>query len=43
MLDQPARYDFARTKTYLNNLGLKFALIVNFGKGQLQIYGVNPD
>jgi GxxExxY protein len=43
MLDQPARYDFARTKTYLNNLGLKFALIANFGKRQLQIYGVNHD
>ena len=43
LLDQPTRYDFARTKTYLNNLGLKFGLIVNFGKRQLQIYGVSPD
>jgi hypothetical protein len=31
------------TKTYLNSLGLKFGLIVNFGKKQLQIYGVSPD
>ncbi len=43
LLDQPPRYDFARMKTYLNSLGLKFGLIVNFGKKQLQIYGVNPD
>jgi GxxExxY protein len=43
LLDQPPKYDFARTKTYLNSLGLKFGLIVNFGKKQLQIYGVNPD
>jgi GxxExxY protein len=43
LLDQPTRYDFARTKTYLNSLGLKFGLIANFGKRQLQIYGVNPD
>jgi len=43
LLDQPTRYDFARTKTYLNSLGLKFGLIVNFGKRQLQIYGVSPD
>jgi GxxExxY protein len=43
LLDQPTRYDFARTKTYLNSLSLKFGLIVNFGKKQLQIYGVGPD
>lgn len=43
LLDQPTRYDFARTKTYLNSLDLKFGLIVNFGKRQLQIYGVSPD
>lgn len=43
LLDQPTRYDFARTKTYLNSLGLKIGLIVNFGKKQLQIYGVSPD
>ena len=43
MLNQPTGYDFARTKTYLSSLGLKFGLIVNFGKRQLQIYGVSPD
>jgi GxxExxY protein len=43
LLDHPPRYDFARTKTYLNSLGLKFGLVVNFGKKQLQIFGVNPD
>ena len=43
LLDQPTRYDFARTKTYLNSLSLRFGLIVNFGKKQLQIYGVGPD
>jgi len=26
-----------------NSLGLRCGLIVNFGKKQLQIYGVNPD
>jgi GxxExxY protein len=43
LVDHPPRYDFARTKTYLNSLGLKFGLVVNFGKKQLQIFGVNPD
>ncbi len=43
LLDHPTRYDFARTKTYLNNLGLKFGFVVNFGKRQLQIFGVGPD
>lgn len=41
LLDYPTQYDFARIKTYLNNLGLKFGLIANFGKKQLQIYGVS--
>jgi len=41
LLDWPSRYDFARTKTYLNNLGLKLGLVINFGKRQLQIYGVD--
>lgn len=41
LLDHPPEYDFAQTKTYLNSLGLKFGLIVNFGKKQLQVYGVN--
>jgi GxxExxY protein len=43
LLDGPSRYDFAQTKTYLNSLGLKLGLIINFGKKQLQIYGVNSD
>jgi GxxExxY protein len=43
LLERPARYDFAQTKTFLNGLGSKFGLIVNFGKRQLQIYGVNAD
>jgi len=41
LMEWPAKYDFARTKTYLNSLGLKFGLVVNFGKKQLQIFGVN--
>ncbi len=43
LLDHPPGYEFARTKTYLNSLGLKIGLIVNFGKKQLQIYGVSSD
>lgn len=43
LLDHPPAYDFARMKTYLNSLGLAFGLIVNFGKKELQLYGVNPD
>lgn len=39
----PPTYEFARTKTFLNSLGLKLGLVVNFGKKQLQIYGVSPD
>ncbi len=39
----PPKYEFARTKTFLNSLGLRLGLIVNFGKKQLQIYGVVPD
>lgn len=41
LLEYPPSYDFARMKTYLNSLNLKFGLIANFGKKQLQIYGVN--
>lgn len=37
------RYEFARTKTYLNSLGLQMGFVVNFGKKQLQIYGVNAE
>jgi len=43
LLDQPPVYEFARTKTYLNNLGLKLGFVVNFGKKCLQIYGVSSD
>lgn len=43
LLDQLPVYEFARMKTYLNSLGLSLGLVVNFGKKQLQIYGVNPD
>lgn len=43
LLDHPPVYEFARTKTYLNSLGLKMGLIVNFGKKQLQMYGVSSD
>lgn len=41
LLEYPPSYDFARMKTYLNSLNLKFGLIANFGKKQLQIYGIN--
>lgn len=41
LLDYPSRYEFARTKTFLNCLGLRSGLVVNFGKKQLQIFGVN--
>lgn len=43
LLERPSRYEFARTKTFLNSLGLKLGLIVNFGKQELQIFGVNAD
>lgn len=43
MLDGPTTHDFISTKTYLKNLGLRFGLVVNFGKKQLQIFGVTPD
>jgi len=42
-LEYPPRYDFARMKTYLRICGVKFGFIVNFGKKQIQIYGVNPE
>ncbi|HFE65650.1 MAG TPA: GxxExxY protein [Chloroflexi bacterium] len=38
---RPPTHEFLRTKTYLNALGLNFGLLVNFGKRQLQIYGIN--
>lgn len=40
LLDFPTEYDFSRMRTYLKSLELQFGLIVNFGKKQLQIYGV---
>jgi GxxExxY protein len=43
ILEHPTRYDFAQMKTFLRNMNLKIGLIVNFGKKELQIFGVNPD
>ncbi len=43
LLNYPSWYEFARTKNYLKSLGLRFGLVVNFGKKQLQIYGVWSD
>jgi GxxExxY protein len=40
LLEFPSRLEFAQTKNYLQHLGLQFGLVVNFGKRQLQIYGV---
>ncbi len=40
MLDYPTSYDFTRTRTYLETLGLRFGFVVNFGKTELQIHGV---
>ena len=40
MLDEPSAYDFMRTRTYLDALGLNIGLVINFGKRQMQIYGV---
>ena len=40
ILDAPTDYHFSEIKTYLRALGLKAGLIVNFGKKQLQIFGV---
>lgn len=43
LLSYPTKYDFAQMKTYLNQLGVKVGLIANFGKQQLQIFGVTAD
>jgi GxxExxY protein len=43
LLDYPTGYDLTRTKTYLTGLGLQFGLVVNFGRRQLQIYGVKAE
>ena len=40
LLDYPTQYDFSRMNTYLNSLELQFGFVVNFGKRQMQIYGV---
>ncbi|MCA9924951.1 MAG: GxxExxY protein [Anaerolineales bacterium] len=41
LLTYPPLYDFARMKTYLTRSGLQLGLIANFGKKDLQIYGIN--
>ncbi|MEZ4637078.1 MAG: GxxExxY protein [Caldilineaceae bacterium] len=41
MLESPTQYDFTRMQTYLSSLKLQFGLVINFGRKQLQIYGVN--
>jgi GxxExxY protein len=43
LLERPSTYDFAQLKTFLRTLDLKIGLMVNFGKKQLQIYGVNVE
>lgn len=40
LLDEPSAYDYSRTRTYLGALGLNIGLVINFGKQQMQIYGV---
>jgi GxxExxY protein len=40
LLDHPNDYEFERTKTYLNALGLRLGLLINFGKTALQVFGV---
>ena len=40
VLDRPSPYEFIRTRTYIDVLGLQFGFVVNFGKKQLQIYGI---
>jgi len=40
LLDFPSKYDFAQMKTYLNGLSIRAGIIANFGKKQLQLYGV---
>lgn len=41
LLDYPTEYDFTRLKTYLVSLHLSIGLVINFGREQLQIYGVS--
>lgn len=40
LIPKPVTYDFISTKSYLENLGLQFGLIVNFSRRELQIYGL---
>lgn len=40
LLAYPTSYDFTRTKTYLKSLKVPIGLVINFGRTQLQIYGV---
>lgn len=40
VIDKPTQYDFSRVQTYLASLNLEFGLVINFGRKQLQIYGV---
>lgn len=40
LLPYPTEYDFTRVKSYLTCLGFSIGLVINFGKDQLQIYGV---
>lgn len=39
--ERPSSYDFIATKNYLKLLGLEFGFVVNFGRKELQIFGVN--
>jgi GxxExxY protein len=43
LLDWPTAYHFAQMRTHLKHLGLSFGVLLNFGKKQLQIYGVNVE
>ena len=40
LLPYPTEYDFTRMQSYLTCLGLSIGLVINFGKEQLQLYGV---
>lgn len=40
-LEHPPTIDFVQTKTYLESLGLKIGLVINFGKNKVQIKGVS--
>ena len=43
LLYHPTVQDFTSVNTYLNSLGLKFGLVVNFGRKEIQIRSVNSD